>query len=369
LLLYSHSANSGANAPSPPAAQLDLRSLAAFCRTVRFRPGDVLRLRGQHYTDMYLVADGRVDVDFGPGPVAPKGVGPGSPVGEIGFLRGCAATGTATAGTPVTALALDDATLAAIEQEQPALAAQFLQTLADIAEERTSYNLTFTGPAVSAPARAIEVLLCRDADLLLAARRLRYEVYCEELGRNSPYADHEARTLADALDNAGHVFVALEAGEVIGTGRINLASEGPLGVLEALYGMKRSPHHPRATAICTKLVVRKAKRRSPAALKLIGASARFCVSNGIKELYIDCIPPLLSYYRAIGFKAIGNRFLHRENGPSQPMVVDVTKHGPRLSREFGALQYLRLYAVAKAIRWIDRLCGNETSLQAEAAST
>jgi hypothetical protein len=368
LLHDSHGESAEAKAAGP-AAQLDLKSLADFCRTVSLRPGDVLRLKGQHYKEMYLVVDGRVDVDFRPGPVAARSVGAGAPIGEISFLRGCPAVATATARTAVTALVLDDATLAALERKQPALAARFLQALAEIAEERTSYDLTFAGAtAVAAPASPIEVQLCRTAELLNAARRLRYEVYCEELGRNSPSANHETRTLTDVLDDAAHVFVALEAQEVIGTLRLNLASEGPLGMIEELYGMHRSPHHPQATAVCTKFVVKKPRRRSPAALKLIGAVTRFIIRNHIEELYIDCIPALLPYYKALGFRVVGNRFLHPENGPSQPMVI-ATARGARLAKELKTLDYLRLYATARVIKWIDGLRGNKASTAAVRAST
>ena len=214
------------------------------------------------------------------------------------------------ARSPVRALVLDDPTLTRIEREQPALAVQLLCHLAEVAEERTSENLTFVStPGSYADGRAIEVLLCRNPEMLEAAQRLRYEVYCEELERNSPYADHQRKTISDELDAAGHTFIAVENGETIGTIRANLPSQGPIGVLDELYGMKQSPYYPTRTAICTKFIVRKSRRRSLAAIRMIGAVARYGASHDIRECYADCVPGLLPYYRAMGFHSGGRAVL------------------------------------------------------------
>lgn len=325
---------------------------------MRFEPDEALRLTGRHYRDMYLITAGEVEVrrDIGRG----FAIGPGSPIGEIGFLRSCPATATVIAKTAVDALVVDDATLARLEGERPVLAAQLLQVLANIAEERTSHNLTFAAASSSyAKAPRIVVSLCRDRDVRESAMRLRYEVYCDELGRQSPFADHERRILTDALDDRGDIFIATEAGEVIGTLRLNLCREGSLDGYEELYGMRASPHHPKATAICTKFVVKKSKRRGPAALKLVAAVARHCARSNLRECYIDCIPSLLPYYKAMGFKLTGPKFFHRENGPSYPMKIDVVKYADLIGRKFGMFPYLRLYAKAKAIKWFDKLVGNQ----------
>jgi hypothetical protein len=114
----------------------------------------------------------------------------------------------------------------------------------------------------------------------------------------------------------------------------------PGNALEELYGMRASPHHPEATAICTKFIVKKSKRGGLAAMKLISAMVRYGLRNGVKECYVDSIPALLPYYKAIGFTASGPKFLHPENGPSFPMMLDVAKHGGRLIRESGLWECL-----------------------------
>lgn len=341
---------------------VDVRALESSCREVQFRPGERLRLGGQHYTDMYLLIDGKVEVDLVPGSRKDRLVltGHGQPVGEIGFLRGSPATATVTALAPTRALLIDDPTLARLEAQQPAAIAALLRRLAEVADERTSQNLVLFPSAGIAGGGGIEVLMCRDAEMLRRAQQLRYEVYCEELGRKSPFADHEKRIITDDLDRFGHTLIAIEAGEVIGTLRGNLPSEGPLGSLVQIYGMAASPHYPDGTAICTKFIVRKSKRGGPAAMKLISAMVRFGLRHGVKECFIDCVPSLLHYYQAVGFSVVGPKFLHRENGLSLPMAIDVVKHGPRLSTDQGPREYLKLFIKAQAIRVIDAVRGRRT---------
>jgi CRP-like cAMP-binding protein len=344
-----------------PARVIDLAMLQPFCRLVRFAPGDVLRRKGLHYKDMYLIADGAVEVGE-TGGVAPLKVrGAGFPIGEIGFLRGCPALATVTASTPVEALLVDDPALARLEQEQPVATAQLLRRLAEIAEERTSYNLVLASTVRGYAAKpAIDVYLCRNRQMLENAQRLRYEVYCLELGRQSPYADHDRKIITDHLDESGHVFIAVEAGETIATLRANRPTESALGPLEELYGMRRSPHHPHATVVCTKFIVRKSKRSSQASLKLISGICRYGLRHGIEEIYIDAIPALLPYYKALGFTINGEKFFHRENGPSHPMVLDFARHGERLSSEPGLRTYLSLMVRALAIKWIDKVRGTKS---------
>ena len=342
---------------SPLNGLIEASSLKELCSQVRFAPGAVLRRKGQYYRDMYLITRGYVDIDraSGRGAADRLSSGPGFPIGEIGFLRGSPATATVTARTPTEAFLIDDSALARLEREQPAAAADLLRSLAAIAEERTSYNLVLTSSGwINGWRERIEVHLCRNKEMLERAQRLRYHVYCEELGRQSPYADHDRRIISDDLDETGHTFVAVEAGETIGTIRGNATSDGPLGILEELYGMRASPHHPAATAICTKFIITRARRGSLASLKLIAALVRYGTRYPIKQCYIDCIPALLPYYKAIGFTQSGPLFFHRENGPSYPMVIDLERHGKRLSDATGPLAYLKLIVKGKAIKLIDR---------------
>jgi len=315
-------------------ANLAARLVPGLCSLATFSPGVELRRKDNHYTEMYLIVDGQVDVLLAPD-AEPIALGSGSPVGEIGFLRGCRATATVIAREQTTALVLDDATLWRIEREDPMLAVFLLRVLANTAEHRVGLNASLATEQDSTDDTHVEVLLCRSDDMLADAMRMRYRVYCEELGRSSPYADHDRKVIRDNLDDFGHTFVAVDDGKTIGTLRANLAAEGPLGTLEEIYGMAGSSNHPDHTMICTKLIVEKSRRGGPASMDLIGAMATYVLKAGARECFIDCIPALIPLYKRIGFVPSGEKFFHYENGPSVPMVMDLTLHAERLSQGVG----------------------------------
>jgi len=356
----------GSQAPELSANLVALFSEYASPEKLSFRPGDVLRQKGVHYRDMLLTIAGDFEVDFEGEDTTSKLLisKPATPIGEIGFLRGTAASATVKALTSGAAIVVDDGTLEVLERDQPNVASQFLQRLAQVAEERTSFNFLTAprGPGY-VEGKNIEVLVCRTDEMLRRAQRLRYEVYCEELGRKSPYADHERRIITDELDSFGNTFVAIEGDELLGTLRTNEASLGPLGILEELYGMNKSAHHPRATAVCTKFVVRKSKRGGATAFKLISAVVRYGMRRQVKECYIDCIPSLLPYYKAMGFVPCGQRFLHRENGPSDPLLLDLDRHGKRLAAEMGPISFLAFYLRAQSHKLMSRFAPEDSRVE------
>jgi hypothetical protein len=61
----------------------------------------------------------------------------------------------------------------------------------------------------------------------------------------------------------------------------------------------------------------------------------------------------------VGFAVSGPQFLHRENGISFPMMIDLTKNGDRLTNERSLSGYVNLFVKAQAIRFIDRLRGRK----------
>ena len=181
--------------------------LQPFCKEIRFAPGDVLRQKGQHYLDMYLLTDGSRRRSIGKRPARRRNSGsavPGSPIGEIGFLHGCPAHATVTARTSAGALVIDDPTLARLEREQPALAADLLRCLAEIAEERTSYNLVIdVDPRRLSPGPAPSRSTCAATRTCSRARNgCDTRSIVEELGRQSPYADHDKKIITDDLDDS-----------------------------------------------------------------------------------------------------------------------------------------------------------------------
>jgi predicted GNAT family N-acyltransferase len=317
---------------------IDPEPLRAYCREVAFPSSAVLRTKGLLSIDMYLLTDGEVEVSVErngqSGPIATARRG--APIGEIGFLTGVPATATVTAKTASRALYIDDPTWREIERREPALAIELYRKLAEVADGRQSYNLRFlaTGEAMQ-PSVASKVVLCRTPEQLLEAQRIRYEVYCEELGRTSPFADAQRRVIADDLDETGHVLLALEDEAPIATLRMNMARHGPLGLLGELYGMAQSPHHPQDTAIVTKFIVRKDHRVRQSSFQLMTTALGMAQRYDIRECFMDCVPELLPFFASLGFTQSGSPFLHRENGCSYPLVLDIERHANKVARLAG----------------------------------
>jgi len=296
---------------------------AGLCEQATFNTGEVVREQGIHYSSMYLIVKGSVEVKL-ENKEAPIIVNAGSPIGEIGFLKGCPATATAIAREHTRVVILDDATLWRIEQEEPLLAVFLLRSLASTADERLEENSSLISTLEQTDNSKVDVLLCRTQEVLNSAMRMRYDVYCGELGRSSPYADHDKKIISDNLDDFGHTFIANdEEGNVIGTMRANFSSEGDLGILGDIYNISSSAAFPEHTAVCTKFIVEKKKRGSSAAMALIRSVKTYLIAAGAHECYIDCIPSLIPLYKRIGFKEAGEKFFHYENGTSVPMVLDL----------------------------------------------
>lgn len=317
---------------------VDPDQLRRFCREITFKAGETLRLEGHFYAYMFVLTEGEVEIAFRTTSQKEKPIvrGAGSPVGEISFLTGRPAIATVTARTACRALRIDDPIWATIEKQETLFAAELYQQLADIAEGRESFNLSYLPDSDQKPsAGKIDLRLCRDADTLLEAQRLRYEVYCGELGRSSPFADHDKKIIADDLDSFGLVLLALENGKPIGTLRSNVAREGDLGVLQQLYGMTSSDFHPEHTSVCTKFIVRKSSRNTQASFQLMLAAIEYAERENIRECFIDCIPSLLPFYKVLGFQDCGPAFLHRENGRSLPLKLDIQRYGKRIKKVAG----------------------------------
>lgn len=90
-------------------------------------------------------------------------------------------------------------------------------------------------------------------------------------------------------------------------------------------------------------------------MRLIASATRYGLRYDKKECYIDTIPALQHYYRAMGFRQTGEIFFHTENGPSIPLKIDLQKYGKQLCDEAGVAYMLKLYLKAKAIKVMNRV--------------
>jgi Cyclic nucleotide-binding domain len=307
-------------------------------KEVSFSAGDVIHRAGERYRDMYLIAEGWLEVrQKRDGPeLGATGLGPGSVIGEMGYVQGFPAPADVVARTAVRALVIEDDTLWRMQKHAPRVAIEFGRFLGNAVvrgESRGESNLSPLSIGGKYP--NIHVVYCRDDNILNEVMKLRYHICWEEFGRYSPHLDHDKKILRDEFDDFGHEFVALDGGEVIGSLRTNLAREGALGVFEDFYGMRASKNHPQRTAICTKVIIKKTKRGTPAYLKMCSEWLQYTMQQGIVECYIGCEPKLTPILGMLGFKRSGERFYHYELGPNDPMMLNLVQHGKRLARLAG----------------------------------
>ena len=316
-----------------PAPILDAELLQPFCKRTRFESGDPLRQKGQHYRDMFLVTDGLVEVDLQSGSGVGKLVvsGAGTPIGEIGFLRGCQrhrdghredrgqrpghrrrcprAPRTRAADTRLAAPA---------SPRRDGRGADQLQSHAHLDRRHL----------LSARKRST-CSYCRNSDMLESAKRLRYEVYCEELGRNSPYADHDKQDdLRRSRPLRQHFHRHRSRRDDRHAAQQSLPAEGSLGHLEDLYGMRRSAHHPSADRDLHQVHRQEAEARQPGGDQADLRDGRLRPPQQYQGMFHRLRP---------GAYAVlpGDR-VSRSPGPSSstartdppiPMRLDLAKHG------------------------------------------
>ncbi|MBY4894043.1 cyclic nucleotide-binding domain-containing protein [Rhodobacteraceae bacterium N5(2021)] len=300
---------------------------------VTFTDGEILRHKDAFAPDMLLITQGKVDCILSASDAIHLTVGPDTIVGEIGFLTGKGATATLRALGPVEALSLDAAALQRLQRDMPSIAAQVLRHLARLMSERQEQNEDLLADSDPGKRSDFEIIRCSTLDQLRAAQRLRYDVYCVELGRSSPFADADEGILVDDLDEHGTSFIALETGLVIGTARVNLGRDGALGVLPDLYGIEASPFELENSAIITKYAVRDSHRGGFTYLRLFSAIGTYVHASRVDAIFIDCVPKLARFYGSVGFERTGDDFIHYENGLSVPMVLDLNAFFERMPLE------------------------------------
>lgn len=156
-----------------------------------------------------------------------------------------------------------------------------------------------------------------------AVYRLRYRVYVEELGFRQAYADHGRKIVQDRLDAAAVVLLAEVGGEVVGTVRTNVASNGDLGRYAELHRL----HELRDVALSqvtmtSKLIVDERYRQGRIARRLAHAIFGVGVSCGVLVDFIDCEARLLPLYERLGYRRTSEEpFEHPELGPRYPLCL------------------------------------------------
>ncbi|MEM9059101.1 MAG: cyclic nucleotide-binding domain-containing protein [Pseudomonadota bacterium] len=306
-------------------------ALGKVGRQVRFEDGATIRHRGIFAPDFFLITAGDVDCVLSDASEITVRVGPDGVVGEIGFLTGRGASAELVAVGEVHAIAVDALAVFRLQDEMPGVATGVLRYLAEVMESRVDENDTLLSDVEAEPESTFEILRCATPDLLHTARQVRYDVYCGEFGRSSPYADPDAGTLIDDFDQTGTSFVAYHEGEAVGTVRVNAGRDGDFGLMTELYGIAESAFTTEESVIITKYAIREAFRGGTTYLRLFSAIAGYTCATDAKAIFIDCVPKLARFYATMGFERTAPDFVHHENGLSVPMVLDIAKYLGRMS--------------------------------------
>lgn len=298
-----------------------------------YAKGEEIKMRDTFSPDMFLILEGEVFVELVDGDDVDVSISLGrdSIVGEASFLSGRGANANVSAVNDVTGVLLNLEALQRLEEKSPELAVYFSQYLAKILNSRLLQNQVLLGDVEEAATSPIEIVRCVTADDLLRAQKVRYDVYCGEFGRSSPYADENHGTIIDELDGNGVSFLAIdEGGAAIGTVRVNAALDDGLGILPSLYGFENSSHALDRATLITKFAIKEKFRGGTTYMRLFGAVGSYVHAAGNDTIFIDCVPKLARFYATMGFEQCADEFVHYENGLSVPMVLDLRVYTERM---------------------------------------
>ena len=156
-----------------------------------------------------------------------------------------------------------------------------------------------------------------------AAFRIRYEVYVEEMGWDSKYANHDRRMIEQPLDATGEIWIALLNGKIIGTIRINVGRSEDLGFYREVYSLDSLPASHGAIGVLTNFVMLPAYRNLGIAMQLGRTAFSMAVHKGMRIAFLDCEHRMVRFYAWMGFEIYKADFVHPHYGPGVCMKMDV----------------------------------------------
>ncbi|TGN13152.1 GNAT family N-acetyltransferase [Leptospira ilyithenensis] len=172
----------------------------------------------------------------------------------------------------------------------------------------------------------IRVRLAQNSEDREKIFQLRYDIYVQEMNRKQSFADHEKARIHEPYDDTGHLFLAEDDDQVIGTVRINFRKDGELEC-ENLYDMGHfQPFYPNQVSMSTKLMVRREYRSSAAASMLCMKIYEHARENGILIDFIDTNPHLVRLYSQVGYRLYKKNIDHPDYGNVIPMVFLLDDH-------------------------------------------
>ena len=156
-----------------------------------------------------------------------------------------------------------------------------------------------------------------------AVYAFRYSIIVDELGIDIPAADHSKRMIIDPEDQSSRIFAAFRDGNVIGTIRTNILSEGLVEPHSTLLQLgKVEECLPQEISVTGRLLVSPSLRGGPLAIRLCQACYEFGIDQGIQRDYILVKSNLLSMYERLGYRRLQGELFHPEIGPVIGLVLN-----------------------------------------------
>lgn len=149
-------------------------------------------------------------------------------------------------------------------------------------------------------ARGPLITLAKSEDDFKEVSRFWYRIYCVNRGVLRAYADHDKKTLDDALMRKGDLFVARRNGQIVGTVLSTYARIATLGAYEDFYELEKLSEYPNSVGITTKFMVDPKYQKSQLAIRLLQATFRKGLEDNISHAIFDCNEPLDMMFGDLG---------------------------------------------------------------------
>jgi len=144
--------------------------------------------------------------------------------------------------------------------------------------------------------------------------RFRYGVYVEEMGRYRRTADHRGQRLLEPEDAHSILYGAREDGQAVGTSRLTLGADGfsPRQIEQYSLGPFLSEVPAQLMAIGERLMVAPRHRGSTVASKLRELALRDIEAGGVRLVFGNCEPHLLSMNLSAGGRTYAEHNINSE---------------------------------------------------------
>jgi hypothetical protein len=168
---------------------------------------------------------------------------------------------------------------------------------------------------------AQRIAVAESTDLRESLFAFRYQVYGQELEARLPAAVVEAGRFQDELDEHGTNYAALEGTAVVGSLRV-VAAPHLSPAIRSRYSIDEALKTFRLDEIVLagRLAVAPHRRHGGLMLRMMATAYAEWRSRGVRLVFSDCSPHLLSLYESLGYVQHGEPFVDPVFGPKRPIV-------------------------------------------------